>query len=200
MDSSPVDTSAGFFTIEGGLPIQLASFTGRATANGVMLEWMTLSEINNYGFEVQMSPAGHGTTNIPHTYQYLLVNPPPSAFYRLKQIDLDGTFWFSEGIHVIANPTHVPGSDLPEALALHQSYPNPFNPSTTIRYDLPLATHATVEVFNTVGERVATLVNEQRPAGRHILTFVAEGLPSGVYFCRLQTVVGTHIIRMMLMK
>ena len=74
---------------------------------------------------------------------------------------------------------------VPRAFALHQNFPNPFNPSTTIRYDLPTACHVTFEIYNALGQRVGSLVSERQSAGRYEVRFDAADLPSGVYFGRL---------------
>lgn len=77
--------------------------------------------------------------------------------------------------------------DLPSAYALHQNFPNPFNPQTVIRYRLPAAGRVTLEVFNLLGQKVATLVNRLQPAGEHRVIFRADGLSSGVYFYRMRS-------------
>ena len=75
---------------------------------------------------------------------------------------------------------------IPDAFALEQNYPNPFNPSTTIRYALPKRTHVTLSVFNTLGQQVATLVNESQEAGTHDVRFDGSMIASGTYFYRIQ--------------
>lgn len=179
------------------LPIQLASFTGTVVSGtGVRLEWTTASELDNFGFEVERATAhtgpwsalangfvsGHGTTAVPQHYTFTDAEPGTGiVYYRLKQLDLDGSVHFSDGIAVDLL-TGVGGGSFPTAFSLQQSYPNPFNPSTTIRYGLPQDADVTLEVFNALGQRVALLVSEKQAAGYHEAHFTAGGLASGAYF------------------
>lgn len=90
--------------------------------------------------------------------------------------------------------------ELPSQLALDQNYPNPFNPTTTIRYALPEAGNVRLDVFNVLGQRVATLINGEQTAGFHSLQFDGSRLSSGVYLYRLQS--GNQVItrKMLLVK
>jgi len=185
---------------EVGLPIQLASFGCRATgANEVTLEWSTLSEINNYGFVVQRRgeattdfadlPSGfipgHGTTNAPKHYTYVdRTASGKSQYYRLKQLDLDGTAHFSEPVQVTQLPSVT--ADVPRVFALAQNYPNPFNPETSIRFELPHRTSVRLLIFNTLGQLVSTLVDETRDAGRYEVRWNAQAVASGVYLCKME--------------
>jgi hypothetical protein len=195
-----IDPSELFPFTDAGLPIQLSSFTAAyAPGSGVGVRWMTLSEVNNYGFEVQRKSegqaeyravpngftAGHGTTIKPHSYTYLDSTVLPGRWhYRLRQIDLDGTFRF--GPDAAANvPANADRGSIPGAFALHQNYPNPFNPSTTLRYDVPAASHVTLRVYNVLGQEVATLVDELQQPGYKSVEFNAGRIASGVYVCRL---------------
>jgi hypothetical protein len=88
-----------------------------------------------------------------------------------------------------SEPTSV-GSSIGDAVrmfSLNQNYPNPFNPSTTIRYGLPSRSHVILTVFNTLGQQVAQLVNEELELGYHEVQFNAANLSSGIYFYRLQS-------------
>jgi hypothetical protein len=201
-----IDSTEFLVLTEAPLPIQLASFTVRAVAGGhVQVEWMTLSEINNYGFEVQrkrMGEAqfiaipnsftpGHGTTNEPHHYSFVDSTVTLGNWkYRLKQIDLDGTVSYGPEV-VVELLTGMDEKPIPTAFALHQNYPNPFNPVTAIRFDLPVAGHVTLKVFNVLGQEVVTLTNEKLEAGYHSVDFNAGLLSSGVYFYTLKT--GGHV-------
>ena len=89
---------------------------------------------------------------------------------------------------------------IPNQFTLVQNYPNPFNPSTQIQYTLPEATQVTLEVFNSVGQKVMDLVNRQQSAGYHTATFDASGLSSGVYLYKLTTPSFTKTKKMLLIK
>jgi hypothetical protein len=197
------------------LPIQLASFTAMVISSSrVRLEWRTLSETNNYGFEVQKSQdsitnfqpipnsflPGHGTTNEPHEYSFAdSVAVVGRWYYRLKQIDLDGTVHYSDAIRVNLT-TAVEEHQLPTAYGLLQNYPNPFNPTTTIRYDLPAPVHVTIKVYTVIGEEVATLVDKVQDAGFKFLTFATDRLASGMYFYRMTAGSFTEVKRMLVLK
>ncbi|MCB1319087.1 MAG: T9SS type A sorting domain-containing protein, partial [Leptospiraceae bacterium] len=93
-----------------------------------------------------------------------------------------------------------PSQALPITYALSQNYPNPFNPSTTIAFQMPKSGHATLQIFNTLGQLVATLVDKQLPAGRHSVVFKTGEFASGIYFYRLQTGDFSQTNKMMFMK
>ncbi|MBI5473338.1 MAG: T9SS type A sorting domain-containing protein [Ignavibacteriae bacterium] len=206
----------GIWEISGApLPVQLASFTATMYhQNDVLLSWRTLSEVNNYGFESERALerrgpyytipgsfiAGHGTTSIPHDYSYVDTTAEPRTwFYRLRQRDLDGSVHFSEPVE-INTLTGVAAQQPPEEFGLAQNYPNPFNPTTKIRYALPAVTDVLLEVYNTLGQRVATLVDGKQGAGYHDVEFTASGIPSGVYYYRLKAGNEVSTRKMVVMK
>jgi hypothetical protein len=186
------------------LPVELVSFRGTATAQGVQLTWQTASEQNNAGFEVQRRSEkasewqvlgfvrGAGTTAEAQSYTFLDKSASGKVQYRLKQIDFDGQFEYSNVIEVDAG--------LPKQFALEQNYPNPFNPSTTIRYQLPVASEVKLEVYDVLGKKIATLVNERQSAGSYQVVWNASGLSSGTYFYRLQAGTFVETKKMMLVR
>jgi hypothetical protein len=108
-------------------------------------------------------------------------------WWRVRASNAEGWGSFSEVRKFQALPPNIVGggAGIPPAFALRQNYPNPFNPSTAIEVDLPQAAHVRLQVFNMLGETVATLADEERPAGTYRFQFNAAGLPSGVYLSRL---------------
>ena len=183
------------------LPIQLESIVANLTGDHkVDLVWRTVSEVNNYGFEVQESVnnteffpvnngfvPGHGTTIVPNSYKFEVqdsLNNLENYFFRLKQIDLDGTFNFTEGIKPV-RVNSVEDHNLPFRFSLEQNYPNPFNPSTNIEYTMPKSSNVRINVANVLGQIVRELSYDNVEPGRHQVVFDAKGLPSGTYFYRI---------------
>jgi hypothetical protein len=192
--------------LESPVPITLSSFTAEACATGdsVTLRWRTLSEIENYGFEIERDTArmdqrfapipgsfipGHGTSNLAFDWTFVDREVRPGMWsYRLKQTDLTGAVHTFGPVSVtVSGVTAAERVDpLPTEIALSQNFPNPFNPATTIRYSLPRAMHMTMAVYNALGQEVALLVNGRMEAGHHEVFFDASRLTSGAYVCRLQ--------------
>jgi hypothetical protein len=195
-------------TYTGSLPIQMASFAANVVRdNDVEVAWKTVSETNNYGFEIYRKRGdagdwtnigfvqGHGTTLSAQSYSYLDRSLPFGTYsYQIKQVDLDGT---SETFPLMTVNVGV----APERLTLGQNYPNPFNPSTVIEFVVPMSGHATMKVYNVLGQEVATLFNGNAEAGRINSTrFDASNLPSGLYFYTLRSSGTSETKRMLLTK
>jgi hypothetical protein len=182
------------------LPIQISSFHGvLEDAATVTLSWVTQSEFDNYGFEVQRSDSatggfaaisglipGHNTTTEPHSYSFTDHGVPAGRwFYRLKSISMDQSVSYSEVLE-IANVTSVDRTtDAPNGFVLMQNYPNPFNPTTVVSSQLAVVSNVRIVIYDLLGREVATLVNERRAPGIYHDTFDGTGLASGVYIYRL---------------
>lgn len=191
------------------IPVELTSFTSSVSGNTVVLNWQTATEKNNSGFDIERSTNnidfakigfanGHGTTTEPRVYTFTdntLISG--RYFYRLKQIDYDGTFEYSNVVEAEIG--------LPKEFSLEQNYPNPFNPTTTIRYTVADAYYASgvpvrLAVYDVLGSEVITLVNENKPAGHYEVQFNAEGLSSGVYYYKLTAGSFSETKKFVLMK
>jgi len=169
------------------VPVELVSFTAEASNGSVTLNWRTATETNNKGFGVEKRVSGNwqeiafvngtGTTSAPVNYIYTDLNLVGiKASYRLKQVDLDGTFSISDEVEVDLGSLDY---------SLDQNYPNPFNPSTTINFSIPVKGNVVLDVFDMTGEKIASLVNGELEAGRHRIVFDASKLSSGVYIYKL---------------
>jgi parallel beta-helix repeat protein len=192
------------------IPVELVSFTATTQAGTVILYWSTATEANNHGFEIERKiieiesegewttigfREGYGTTTEPKEYSYVDdirdINVK-SISYRLKQIDYDGSYKYSEEVFV-DNPAPIDYS-------LQQNYPNPFNPNTKIKYSIPQTSKVVIIVFAVLGNEIETLVNEEKSAGTYEITWFAEGLPSGIYFYRIQAGSFVETKKMVLIK
>lgn len=176
------------------IPVELESFTAQVIDNKVVLEWITATEINNSGFEVQYSTdnqnyidiafiPGFGTTTEKHNYSYTLWNLDKGIHYfRLKQLDYDGTETLTNSVEISLE------NSLIKDFALEQNYPNPFNPSTSIKYAIAKADFVQLKIFDLLGNEIATLVNEYKEAGAYQIKFESDkfNIPSGVYIYKLQ--------------
>jgi hypothetical protein len=199
-------------SVEVPLPVEMTSFTVTTNRWNAELHWKTATEANNYGFELERRGvsseqstvnswikigfvAGAGTSNSPHEYSYSDANLPSGRYaYRLKQIDQDGSYKYSESNEIEIGLA-------PRVLTLAQNYPNPFNPSTIIEFTVPEDGRASLKIYNTIGQLVATVFDGTVQAGYiQKATLNASRLSSGVYFSRLQYNEKSMIKKIVLMK
>lgn len=189
------------------LPVELTSFTGEFIKNKVILNWSTATEINNRGFEVERKAddnnwtmigfrEGKGTTSQKQNYS--LVDDVTAVSskvikYRLKQIDFNGNYTYSNEIEVNNN-------SVPDQFILEQNFPNPFNPNTKITFRLPERSNVVLKVFNQLGEEVALLAKGYYSEGTYEYSFDASKLSSGNYIYTLQTDKGIISKKMTLLK
>jgi len=188
----------------GPVPVELTSFNADTQNNNVFLTWTTATELNNQGFQVERKAGngqfvnagfvnGRGNSLEPSAYAFTDKSLETGKYtYRLKQIDFDGTFKYSNEVEIEV------GS--PAVFALDQNYPNPFNPSTIIKYSIPVDGMVTMTVYNMLGEKIKTLVSQVQKAGSYEVSFDASKLSSGVYIYRLESGNYSSVKKMILNK
>ncbi len=200
--TSRIDNIQIVSALDEPMPVELISFTGKVTENSIVLKWQTETETNNFGFDVERKILnqfqndnlgwekigfvdGNGNSNSPADYIYEDKSVLAGKYlYRLKQIDFDGQFSYSNIVEIDLTK--------PNIFSLEQNYPNPFNPSTKIKYSIPFGETSSatsllvsLKIFDVLGNEVAELVNEEKPAGYYEVDFNAGSLSSGVYYYRL---------------
>lgn len=184
--------SNGFYKLESQffIPVELSSFSAELSGSDVILNWTTATELNNQGFEIEHSSdnqnfskigfvPGFGTTTEMKSYSFRVSDISAGVqYYRLKQIDFDGTT-------TIYNSVEVTGPVL-NTFVLNQNHPNPFNPSTTISFSLPVESNVSIKLFNMLGQEVAKITDGSFQSGSHNIDFNAQNLTSGAYIYSLE--------------
>jgi hypothetical protein len=190
------------------VPVELVSFNGEHNNGQIRLNWITATEVNNSGFEILRSSKninewvslsfvpGNGTTTEFQSYSFTDESISPGVYnYRLKQIDFNGQFEYSDIIAVEVNTLRE--------FKLEQNYPNPFNPSTNIGFTIAEREFVTLNVYDILGREVISLVNEELPAGEYQIEFgsnLIHQIPSGVYVYNLKVGIFSESKRMILIK
>ena len=185
-------------------PVELKTFSASIKEQNVILNWVTVTEKNNSGFEVQRKSEnseyrrigfvpGFGTTTEPKSYSYSDENLLAGNYtYRLKQVDLNGSTNYSNEINVkVISPVEY---------SLGQNYPNPFNPTTTIKYSIPKDGFVKLKVYNLLGQEIISLVNNIQKAGKYEVKFDASRFASGVYYYRMESGNYVSMKKMILIK
>jgi hypothetical protein len=190
------------------LPVELVNFNAKVVKDNVVLNWTTETEVRNYGFDVERSGSnkiwqkigfveGSGNSNAVKHYSFF-VNKLVSGleyYYRLKQIDTDGQFEYSNEVSVTLSI---------DDYNLYQNYPNPFNPTTTISFSLPEEAFVKLKIWDILGSEIAVLVNERLAPGNYETIFnissARGGVPSGVYFYSLEAGSFIKTNKMIIMK
>jgi hypothetical protein len=184
------------------VPVELTSFAASVSGREVVLNWATATETNNHGFEIERKLEdeewekigfrdGMGTVTEESQYsfgdKFEYKSFKGLISYRLKQIDFNGQYTYSNTIEVDVDFT-------PKEYVLYQNYPNPFNPSTTIKYALPFESNVRIQVYNLLGEMVTELMNSVQEVGFYDLVWNAHSYASGIYFYTInaKSVDGKH--------
>ena len=208
------ETAPVNFTFTQLNPAELASFDGALQTDRVVLNWSTVSQTNNAGWRIMRSVDGEnfeavgnfvqgaGTSDALMNYSFEDKDLPgvDKVYYRLEQVDLDGSIAQSNVIEVLLG-ARMP---LPTEFAVNV-YPNPFNPSTTISYDLPEAGPVSVVIYDVLGQQVRRLVSQVTSAGRYSIQWDARdnqgrGVASGVYIAKVDAGTSTLSQKMLLLK
>jgi photosystem II stability/assembly factor-like uncharacterized protein len=187
------------------IPVELVSFSAEVFGGNVSLSWITATELNNYGFQVERRNAesgewldigfvnGSGTSTEIRYYSFTDNSVPAGKyFYRLKQMDFDGSFEYSKEIEVTIL--------LVSGFALNQNYPNPFNPSTRISFTIPASGYTTLKVYDLLGNEVAAIIDGELSQGSYEVNFNSSGFSSGVYFYTLTSGEFSKTMKMILTK
>ena len=178
-------------SLNSAVPVELTSFTASVRDNNVILNWTTATEVNSSSFGVEkktlnsitwqnissIKALGNSLSSKQYSYTDKNVNTGKYS-YRLRMIDFDGSSKYSNIINVVLTP--------PTDFELSNAYPNPWNPTTTIRYQVPINILVTIKVFDALGKEVSTLVNEVKPAGSYEVTLDGHNLSSGIYYYQMQ--------------
>ena len=174
------------------IPVELIVFEGKVENESVLLSWITASELNNQGFDIEKSTnkenwenigfvPGKGTTTELNYYSYIDHKKETGRqFYRLRQIDYNGNSKYS---NIVETNFDVKNT----SFQLYQNFPNPFNSSTTITYQAARKSFINISLYNIIGEKIIQIVNEEKSEGLHKELFQSSLLPSGVYFIRMTT-------------
>jgi hypothetical protein len=190
--------------IDNPVPVELSNFFATANLKNVQIGWTTNTETNNSGFEIERKTEssdwirvafvpGFGTSIEIHSYTYNDSELKNGSYsYRLKQIDYDGSVFYSDIINIEVN---IPGE-----FSLEQNYPNPFNPSTKIKFQIAVKEFVSLKIFDLLGNEVETLVNEEKSAGEYEVQFKADQLTSGIYIYKLDAGNFSQTKKMMLLK
>ncbi|MBU0509165.1 T9SS type A sorting domain-containing protein, partial [bacterium] len=214
VDGRDNSTIAYTLTIHCGdnpLPVELTSFDAVSEENGVHLRWTVASELDNDGFEIQRSNAdsedwviigyvrGRGTVSSSATYNFVDVDVVASRSYtyRLLSVGVNGeqeTLGLVSATYTSAEPS------VASEFRFLGNYPNPFNPSTLLRFETAEASEIAIEVFDVQGRLVSRLLSGVVAAGVHEVSFHADGLPSGLYLARLRAGSNSDLLKMILLK
>ncbi len=186
-------------------PVEMMRLEGHIVEGGIEITWSTASESNNYGFEIQRSQninsnfktigfvRGKGTSTELNEYRFVDISVGTSTYYyRLLQID-------SNGNHSILNTIRI-DMTLPFKVHLNQNFPNPFNNTTTISYNLPEKSDVQLIIYDLTGKKINSLIRENQTSGYYNIVWNASGLASGHYYCILTAGLIKEAINLQLIK
>jgi len=205
--NSPDDFLAlGATSADISLPVQLTAFSAKALESSVRLAWRTESEINNAGWIIERAVTpdtnitgnnlaylqiamldGRGTTADAFDYEFVDtdVKGGVTYLYRIADMTYDGAVTYHDALRVFFAA--------PQVFQLYKNYPNPFNPSTTLKFSLPVAAEVKIKIFNVLGQETVSLLEEAKEPGFHRVIWdgknaYGESVAAGVYFVSMQAI------------
>lgn len=186
------------------IPVELINFSAEQVENKILLRWLTATETNNYGFEILRSRdlikwdiigfvSGNGSTTLTLNYSFYDTEIIGNRYYyKLKQIDYNGSYQFSEIVTIDISINNY---------FLYQNYPNPANPTTTITFSIPQKTDVKMELFSITGEKIKEILNDEKDKGIYKMVINLSNYASGIYFYKMSTKSGyTATIKITLIK
>jgi hypothetical protein len=193
----------GAYTIgDPALPVEMAPLAAFVRGEAVELRWETATERGNAGWEIERRISdwekvgfveGGGNSNVPRSYAFVDHGVSGSVVYRLRQIDRDGSFTYSNEVEVTVGRSAA-------QFELMQNYPNPFNAGTKFGFRIADEGLVTLTVYDVLGREVATVVNQQMAPGSYVVPWDADGVSSGIYFCTLRSGLHASTKKLMLAK
>ena len=188
------------YSVDNLAPESPANLTAYTAQNAIELNWEKSLESDFSVYIICRNGSIYATTR-QNNYCDTNVEIGQSYSYKLAAVDVhENVSEWSKEVTIIITQVVQDRSDLPTTYRLLQNYPNPFNPATAIGFDLPEQTHVKLKVYNLLGELMATLIDEKRAAGTHIVMWDAAGFGSGVYFYRIEAGPFSRIRKCMLTK
>lgn len=196
---------------EVALPVELVSFNAEYKNANITLNWETATELNSYGFQVErrreeeidfisldLVKSLGGSAGYKYNWTDKNNLLPGKYIYRLKQLDTDGSFEYLPSIEVVVNR--------PMAYKLYQNFPNPFNPSTSIKYSLKENSRVELNIYDIRGKLIDIISDNIQESGNHSFEWAAGNYASGIYICQLRAIsvesgeLYSSIIKMILLK
>lgn len=180
------------------LPVELVYFYAEVYEDSILLKFGTATEVSNYGFEIHRAQNnlnfetigfvdGNGNSNSPKDYTFAdsLVERSGIVYYRLKQIDFNGTFDYSDTISVnFVSAVKLENTSIPAKFELSQNYPNPFNSTTNFQINIAQMSDITLELFDINGQKMKTLFSGELYPGTYSYKLNMDDFSSGTYIIK----------------
>lgn len=196
------------------LPVELVYFFAEVYEDSVLLKFGTATEVSNYGFEIQRAQNGlsfevigfvdgNGNSNSPKDYTFAdsLVDRSGLVYYRLKQIDFNGTSEYSDTISVnFVSNIKLENNSIPDKFDLFQNFPNPFNSMTNFQFNIPQISDFTFELFDINGQKIKTLFIGELYPGNYSYQLNMDDFSSGIYLVKFYSKDYSSIKKILLLK